>query len=86
MACDGAYVTEGTDFASVDAAWERADDMGSRWYFYPFCFVTTESGLTIKDAPEMLKHLVGWRVKKVKQHFETTSEKNAAVEEFSYAL
>ena len=68
MTFDGDYVTEG-EFASVEDAWERADDMGSRWYFYPFHFVTTESGKTVKDAPELLAHLKGVRVKEVARHF-----------------
>jgi hypothetical protein len=39
MAPDGATVREG-EFETVEAAWRRASDMGSRWYFYPICMVT----------------------------------------------
>ena len=31
---DGDSVTEGT-FPTVDDAWSRNDNMGSRWFFYP---------------------------------------------------
>ncbi len=42
MAPDGATVREGL-FPDVEAAWERASDMGSRWYFYPIRLVTGPS-------------------------------------------
>ena len=69
MSFDGDYVTEGRDFESVDAAWNRSNDMGSRWFFYPFHFVTTGSGKTIADTPELLEQFNGLRVKTVKKHF-----------------
>lgn len=34
LSIDGDYVTEG-QFATVEDAWKRNDDMGSRWVFYP---------------------------------------------------
>lgn len=40
IAPDGEYKTEGEDFPSVESAWQRADDMGSRWFFYPVNVVT----------------------------------------------
>ena len=61
MAFDGDFVTEHPRgeyfFDSPTDAWEHASDMGSRWFFYPFWFVTTESGETIKDTPEDLQIL-----------------------------
>jgi hypothetical protein len=74
MAPDGDYVTEGSNFETVQAAWDRAEDMGSRWIFYPFSFVTTRSGLTVKDAPEALSLFKGMRVKKVAALFERVSK------------
>lgn len=35
MSFDGDYVTEG-EFQSSNEAWNRSNDMGSRWFFYPF--------------------------------------------------
>lgn len=39
MAPDGAIVTEG-HFPTIEAAWQRSSDMGSRWFFYPIHLVT----------------------------------------------
>lgn len=69
MSFDGEYVIEGRDFETSAAAWGRAADMGSRWFFYPFCFVTTASGKTILDAPQGMAHLVGRRVSTVQELF-----------------
>ena len=32
---DGEYITEGS-FESINDAWDRINDWGSRWIFYPF--------------------------------------------------
>jgi hypothetical protein len=39
LAPDGDFVREG-EFPTVDAAWDRSSDMGSRWIFYPLHIVT----------------------------------------------
>lgn len=39
IAPDGASVREG-EFDSIESAWDRASEMGSRWFFYPFHVVT----------------------------------------------
>ena len=78
MSFDGEYVTEGRGFPSIESAWDRASNMGSRWFFYPFCFVTTESGKTIKAAPEQLEWLVGYRTVKVASLFAETSKQPEA--------
>ena len=79
MTFDGDYVTEG-EFDSVQDAWERSEDMGSRWYFYPFHFVVSQSGKSIVDAPEMLDRFKGKRIKTVRQEFKRLSEHPAMVE------
>lgn len=90
MAFDGAFVTERQNFTSIQDAWEYDNDMGSRWYFYPFRFVTTASGKTIKDTPELLQHLNGLRTKAVAAHFKTQSEKpenlNMDAEQFCFVV
>jgi len=69
MAPDGATVTEGRDFPTIEAAWERADDMGSRWYFYPVSIVTTPKGF-IRDIPRgMGRHWIGRRVSTLARAF-----------------
>ena len=90
MSFDGSYVTEGRDFESVQAAWNRSEDMGSRWYFYPFHFVTTESGKTIVSAPEPMSHLTRCRVKLVSEHFSEVSKlpemQNANIDAFALSV
>lgn len=71
MSFDGEYVNEG-EFDSVDEAWEHDGEMGSRWIFYPFHFVLTESGKTIKAAPDELDRYVGKRLSTVKSIFAKT--------------
>lgn len=79
MAFDGDYITEGNVFSddrafeTIADAWERSSDMGSRWFFYPFHFVVTESGLTIADAPDGLEIFNGRRVKTVAKIFKATA-------------
>ena len=90
MAFDGDYVTEKTGFDSVDSAWKRSNDMGSRWYFYPFHFVTSESGMTVIDAGHGLESFKGKRVNTVVKNFKKVSEfpdlANADVDLFVLAL
>ena len=90
MGFDGDYVTEKTGFDSVDSAWKRSNDMGSRWYFYPFHFVTSESGQTIIDTGQGLESFKGKQVKTVTKAFKSMSESpdmvNADIDSFVCAL
>lgn len=69
MAFDGEFVTERTSFKSTEEAWNHCDDMGSRWHFYPFPFIVSESGKTIVDSPHGLSFLNGRRVTTVVRLF-----------------
>jgi hypothetical protein len=64
--------------------------MGTRWYFYPFHFVTTGSGKTVRATPELLEHLNDVRVKQVAQHFAevsaTPEAQNADAESFAFMV
>lgn len=62
MAFDGEFQRERPTFDSIDAAWAYSNDLGSKWYFYPFHFVTTESHKTILAAGSGLEWLEGYRV------------------------
>jgi len=73
MAFNGEYKMEQGGFKTVDDAWARSNDMGSRWYFYPFHFVVSASGKTIIDAPELLEWTKGRRVNTVQRIFEKHS-------------
>ncbi len=49
---------------SIEQAWERCNDLGSKWYFYPICFVVEDNGSLsleqpIIDVVPLLNHLVG---------------------------
>lgn len=78
MSFDGETQLERPTFQTVDDTWEYASDLGSKWYFYPFYFVVTDSGKTIKDAPYPLDVYTGCRVKTVKKLFKTASAKPEA--------
>jgi hypothetical protein len=69
MSFDGEYVTEG-EFDSINDAWQRANDMGSRWFFYPFHFVVTESCKTVASSPDGLEHFNRQRLATVRNAFE----------------
>ncbi len=91
MSFDGEYQIERPTFESVDKAWDYSNDLGSKWFFYPFHFVTTASGKTIKDVPcNLMDHLKGMRVKAVAKHFaqvsKTQEAQNADSESFAYLI
>lgn len=77
IAPDGAIVREG-EFPSIQAAWDRASDMGSRWFFYPVCVVTGASRsdrARVLDCPEGLKEYAqGRTLKSVCAMFARNSE------------
>lgn len=74
MSFDGDYITEVSGLSSVDAAWKHAENMGSRWFFYPFHFVLTDSGKSIKAAAYGLEQFVGRRLDKVVAAFKDAAE------------
>ncbi len=90
MSFDGEYQIERPTFDSIGEAWNYSNDLGSKWFFYPFHFVTTASGKTIKDTPEMLEHLKGLRVKSLANHFaevcKTPEAINADCEAFMFLV
>lgn len=90
MSFDGEHVTERADFATPAAAWDRAAEMGSRWCFYPFAFVTSASGQTITDTPPGFEHLKRRRVRTVAALFAALAAlpelQGADCEEFGFAV
>lgn len=72
--------TDGEDYQldckgseSIDDTWENCNDLGSKWFFYPICFVIKDNGglsynQRIIDAPDELEQLKGLSVKTVMQH------------------
>ena len=51
MSFDGEFKAERPVFESAQDAWEYSNDLGSKWYFYPFHFVVTDSLITVIEAP-----------------------------------
>jgi len=69
MGFDGEYKKESPKFNTIQEAWEYSNDLGSKWHFYPFHFVTTESFKTIRDTCLKLEYMNGWRTTKVVKTF-----------------
>jgi len=90
MTFDGNFVTEMQVFNTVQEAWKHDNDMGSRWYFYPFHFVVTESVKTIVESCYLLDKCNGMRVKTIKTIFKDAAEahenKNVDCELFALYL
>lgn len=72
---DGDFVTDFTGRKTKDEVWNQIEYMGSRWIFYPICFVATD--ITIVDTPEGMEFLKGKRIKTVQKYFKDLWEENA---------
>ncbi len=88
MSFDGDYQREKPEFDTINKVWDYGNDLGSKWFFYPFYFVVKNE--TIKDAPELLEWTKNKRIKTVANIFEKLSKKedmiNADCEDFMFAL
>lgn len=66
IAPDGEHVTECRN-KTFDECVKQSEDMGSRWYFYPFHAITTPAGRKVVDVPyEEIKHMEGKSLTKLK--------------------
>ena len=74
---DGEYQIEHPkdkdNFDSMYEAWEWAEDIGSRWFFYPFVFIVTPDLKTVRDGGE-LDFLNYKRLKTVVELFKRVSK------------
>lgn len=91
MSFDGDCQFEYPNDNSVDGCWDYNDDMGSRWYFYPFRFVVIGNSNIVKSAPEKAKWLEGKRLSTVVRMFKAMSEKlsedcKCGIDEYMYLL
>ena len=51
---DGEYITEG-EFKTIESAWNRVNDWGSRWIFYPIpCIIKNKTIVSGCDNFEFL--------------------------------
>ena len=61
FAPDGERVEDCRDSPSIEAVWERVNNQGSRWFFYPFPVVVVDKGESyaahsrIVSAPDTYK-------------------------------
>ncbi len=69
MSFDGEFVREHKLFNTIEDANSHIENLGSKWYFYPFAFVTTEFYKTVVDAG-IIEELNGKRLKTVSKLFE----------------
>lgn len=74
FAPDGEFITDFKERKEIQNVWDEINDMGSRWIFYPICFVGTDK--TITDTPEGLEYLKGKRIKTVKKILEGCNQDN----------
>lgn len=68
MADDGEYVCELKN-STYDECVEHSADMGSRWIFYPYHFIVSDSGKTIIEPPDTLDVFKGKRLSTVVKAF-----------------
>lgn len=76
VAPDGERIVEGF-FDSVESAWKRANDMGSRWFFYPVSIVCGSAyrNPRIVAVPDgMSPEWVGRAIKTLQKAFAANSE------------
>ena len=76
MSFDGAYQRETPEFDTIEQVAEYANNLGSKWFFYPFIFPV--KGNTITDSWEPLEFLKGKRINTVAKLFKQYSEKPEA--------
>lgn len=85
---DGYQAGERAEFNTISETWDYINDMGSKWFFYPFCFVA--SGQTIEDSPELLPFFIGRRINTVKKAFKKlyaqTQDQSLNVYDYMFAM
>lgn len=89
MSFDGDYKTERPEFENTDDAWSYAGELGSKWFFYPFCFVVNQSEEVV-SAPPPMNHLEGMTIDDVAEHFKQVSlmpeARNTNADEFAFMV
>lgn len=72
MSFDGEIKIETPEFKTIEEAADYENNLGSKWFFYPFHF--TISGKTIKDCDNRISCLIGKRIKTIQKIFKQTHE------------
>lgn len=81
LSFDGDTQIERPIFDSAEDAWEYENDLGSKWFFYPFHFLITTSHSTIIDTCYGLEAAKGKRLKTVQEAFEFCSNLSKLMDE-----
>jgi len=74
IASDGDSVTDFSGKNTPDEVNELLCDMGSRWHFYPFAFVISETTKKVKITNTAFPECVGWHIDKVKEHIKNNQD------------
>lgn len=72
---EGDFVTDFQNNKTKQEVWDKVNNMGSRWIFYPLPFVATDK--TIVETPEGLEFLKGKRINSVKEYLKFQWSYNA---------
>jgi len=79
FAPDGVYVTDATGSDSIQEVENYIDNMGSRWYFYPFPFVISETTGKVRSCNTAFPECKNMTIEQVSQHIKLN-------EEYCYAM
>jgi hypothetical protein len=77
VALDGAHQIDARNCDTIQECWEEIDDMGSRWFFYPVCFVMNENTKKISGTPEpnfIFKRCKGMTMAEAKEYVKKNAE------------
>lgn len=87
MSFDGEYQIERPTFKEIEDAQEHSNNLGSKWFFYPFHFVIDEDTQKVVAVPDlMLDHYLDTKLSIVAKDFKYRSElpemQGVGIEEF----
>lgn len=92
MSFDGTFKTERPIFTEVADALEYASDLGSKWYFYPWHFIVSDSTKTIVHSPHGMAAWDGKRTATVVKAFNALytkmkeAKEEAGVDKYHFML
>ncbi len=71
FAPDGDFVTEPGEFDSIEEFWDRVNDLGSRWIFYPLPVAVNVDTKHIEDIVDdpILQSYKGWHISDFRAKF-----------------
>lgn len=85
FAPNGDWVTDFRDTESIDEVWERIEDMGSKWFFFPIRMVIRDNGSVTTDnqrivqAPEVFDWAKGHTIRIIGREIAANPEWIAAI-------